>query len=78
MSTISFRISKELKEKMKSIDHINWSEVLRKTIEQVIENEEKKNLAVALLLNERFVLTPDKGWKSTEEIRRWREIIRWK
>lgn len=78
MSTISFRISKELKEKMKSIDHINWSEVLRKTIEQVIENEEKKNLAVAVLLNERFVLTPDEGWKSTEEIRRWREIIRWK
>lgn len=78
MSTISFRISKELKEKMKSIDHINWSEILRKTIEQVIENEEKKNLAVAVLLNERFVLTPDEGWKSTEEIRRWREIIRWK
>ena len=78
MSTISFRISKELKEKMKSIDHINWSEVLRKTIEQAIENEAKKNLALAVLLNERFVLTPDEGWKSTEEIRRWREIVRWK
>ena len=78
MSTISFRISKELKEKMKSIDHINWSDILRKAIEQAIENEAKKNLALAVLLNERFVLTPDEGWKSTEEIRRWREIVRWK
>lgn len=78
MSTISFRISKELKEKMKSIDHINWSEVLRKAIEHALENEEKKNLALAVLLNERFVITPDVGWSSTEEIRRWREIIRWK
>jgi predicted DNA-binding protein len=78
MSTISFRISNELKEKMKNIDHINWSEILRKAIEQAIENEAKKNLALAVLLNERFILTPDEGWKSTEEIRRWREIIRWK
>ncbi len=78
MSTISFRISNELKEKMKNIDHINWSEILRKAIEQAIENEAKKNLALAVLLNERFVLTPDEGWKSTEEIRKWREIIRWK
>jgi len=78
MSTISFRISNELKEKMKNIDHINWSDILRKAIEQAIENEAKKNLALAVLLNERFVLTPDEGWKSTEEIRRWREIVRWK
>jgi predicted DNA-binding protein len=78
MSTISFRISNELKEKMKNIDHINWSEILRKAIEQAIENEAKKKLALAVLLNERFILTPDEGWKSTEEIRRWREIIRWK
>jgi len=78
MSTISFRISKELKEKMKNIDHINWSEVLRKAIEQAIENEEKNNLALAVLLNERSVITPDEGWNSTNEIRRWREKIRWK
>ena len=73
MSVISFRISQELKEKMKHMAHINWSEMLRRAIEQVIENEEKKNLALAVLFNERFIITPDEEWNSTREIRRWRE-----
>ncbi|MHA1381353.1 MAG: hypothetical protein ACTSRG_23540 [Candidatus Helarchaeota archaeon] len=58
--------------------YINWSEELRKAIEQIIDKEEKKNPALAILLNERNIITPDEGWKSLDEIKKWRQIIRWK
>ena len=78
MGIMNFRISNELKEKMKRMTHINWSEVLRHTIEKLIETEEKKNVALAVLINERNLITPDENWNSTEEIRKWRMTIRWK
>ncbi|MHA1385375.1 MAG: hypothetical protein ACTSR3_16605 [Candidatus Helarchaeota archaeon] len=77
MSIMNFRISKELREKIRAMTHINWSEELRKAIEQIIEKEEKKNQALAVLLNEQNVITPDEGWKSLDEIRKWRQTIRW-
>jgi len=78
MSMMNFRISKKLREKMRSMKYINWSEELRKAIEQIIDKEEKKNPALAILLNERNIITPDEGWKSLDEIKKWRQIIRWK
>ncbi|MCD6515095.1 MAG: hypothetical protein J7L07_09255 [Candidatus Odinarchaeota archaeon] len=78
MEVVSFRIPKELKEKMKKFKHINWSKAIREKIEEIIEKEENRNLAIALLLNEKAVITPDEGWSSTDEIRKWRESIRWK
>lgn len=78
MEVVSFRIPKELKKKMKQLKHINWSKVIREKIEEIIEKEENRNLAIALLLNEKAVITPDEGWSSTDEIRKWRESIRWK
>ena len=78
MEVVSFRIPKELKERMKKLKHINWSKAIREKIEEIIEKEERRNLAVALLLNEKVVITPDEGWSSTDEIRKWRETIRWK
>ncbi len=76
--SINFRISKELKKKMKKFTNINWSEELRKTIEQIINEEESKNLALAVLLNEQNMITPDKEWNSLDEIKKWRESVRWK
>jgi len=78
VEVVSFRIPKELKKKMKQLKHINWSKVIREKIEEIIEKEENRNLAIALLLNEKAVITPDEGWSSTDEIRKWRESIRWK
>ncbi|HUX98324.1 MAG TPA: hypothetical protein VMV49_02105 [Candidatus Deferrimicrobium sp.] len=78
MSIFSLRISKELKEKMKKMAHINWSEILRSAIEETIDTENTKNLALAVLLNERHLINPDANWNSTDEIRKWREKIRWK
>lgn len=78
MEVVSFRIPKKLKERMKKLKHINWSKAIREKIEEIINKEEKRNLAVALLLNEKAIITPDKGWSSTDEIRKWRETIRWR
>ena len=39
---ISFRVRRELKEKMEELRHINWSEVVRRAIEDTIRREESK------------------------------------
>jgi len=78
---ISFRIDEKLKGKMERLKHINWSDVVRKAIQETIEKEEEKlrrkkknaqRIKEALVRNialERRV----EGWSSVEEIRRWRE-----
>jgi len=76
---ISFRVRRELKEKMEKLRHINWSEVVRKAIEDTIRREESKlrnkdrarMKAAALRTDQLRREVP--GWSSVEEIRRWRE-----
>lgn len=76
---VSFRISKELKEKMDRLRHINWSEVVRRAIYEVIAREEArlrkkdiKRLKRAALRSKELSRKVE-GWNSVEEIRRWRE-----
>jgi len=78
MAVISFRVSEDVKRRMDRLRHINWSEVLRQAILERLEVEESRNLARAVLLNERNVIVPEEGWSSVEEIRKWREGVRWK
>ena len=76
---VSFRIDKRLKEKMDRLKHVNWSEVVRQAIEEVVRREEARlkqkdyqKIAEACLRMDAFrrrIL----GWDSVEEIRRWRE-----
>ncbi len=76
---ISFRVRRELKEKMERMRHINWSEVVRRAIEEVIRREESRLQerdyarirAAALRTDQLRRRVP--GWSSVEEIRRWRE-----
>ena len=76
---VSFRISRELKRKMDMLSYINWSEVVRKAIEEVVNKELSKlkskdveKLKMAALRSEEFSRKVE-GWNSVEEIRRWRE-----
>jgi len=76
---ISFRISRELKERMDRLKHINWSEVVRRAIYEVVTREEAKlrsrdmdRIREAVLRIERLSKRIE-GWSSVEEIRRWRE-----
>ncbi len=78
-SVVSFRISKELKRRMDRLKHINWSEVVRKAIQEVVAREEAKLISKDLSRIRRAALKSEElsrsieGWNSVEEIRRWRE-----
>ena len=36
-----------------------------------------RNHVKALTLNTRHLITPDEGWNSTKEIRKWRSTLIW-
>jgi Arc/MetJ-type ribon-helix-helix transcriptional regulator len=80
MPTISIRINEELKKKMEELSHINWSEVIRRKIEEVIEEEMKrkkggkdyKRILEASVKSYEFFLKYG-GKKSEETIREWRD-----
>jgi metal-responsive CopG/Arc/MetJ family transcriptional regulator len=80
MPTISIRIDEELKKKMEELSHINWSEVIRKKIEEVIEEEMKRKkggkdykriLEASVKSYESFLKYG--GKKFEESIREWRD-----
>ncbi len=75
MSTISVRIDNDLKKKMESYKHINWSEMIRQSIVKAIQNEQDINRAKAVLLNEkvRKKSSNTKNSDSTKIIRQFRE-----
>ncbi len=74
MTTITVRISPEIKKLMRKYKYINWSEVVREAILNKIREEEEKNLAEALLINERLRRNAPRNWDSTEVIKRWRRL----
>ncbi len=75
---VSFRIDKKLKERMDKLKHINWSEVVRRAILEVVEKEESKykkkdpaRLRKAAIKS-KLLSRKIEGWSSVEEIRKWR------
>lgn len=73
MATISVRISQKLKKEMEKFKHINWSEIMRNAIKNEINNQIEKNLAKAVLINERIRKKAPKDFNSVDIIRRFRE-----
>ncbi len=79
MEVISLKIEKKVKDRMKKLAHVNWSEVIRQAIARKITEEDEKNrtLDTALLLEAASITDKirktTKGWSAVEEIRRWRE-----
>ncbi len=76
---VSFRIDRKLKERMDRLKHINWSEVVRRAIYEVVVREEARlrrkdlsRLRYAVMKSEELFRSVE-GWSSVEEIRRWRE-----
>ena len=72
MPVITVRVDEETKRQMERLAHINWSGVVREAIHRVLEGEGLRNLAKAVLLNERSLIRPKAGWRGVDEIRRWR------
>jgi len=73
MTNISVRIDPELKKKMDSLKHLNWSEIIRKAIKSEIQNENEINKAKAVLLNEKIRKKAPENFNSLDIIRRFRE-----
>jgi len=51
---------------------VNWSAFLREVISQRIKQEEERNVAEAVLLNEKLRRKAPSGWDSGRVIREWR------
>jgi Arc/MetJ-type ribon-helix-helix transcriptional regulator len=72
MKTLTVKVDEELRERMKKLKHVNWSEVIRESIRRKIEEENGRNIAEAVLLNEKLRKPAPKGWDSAKVIREWR------
>ncbi|MGH8742921.1 MAG: hypothetical protein ACREUY_01435 [Burkholderiales bacterium] len=77
-TTVSVRIDKRLHDQMRLHEDINWSAVLRKSIEQKIEDVERIDVARArramdALEQLRKKRAFDRGKPTGELLREWRE-----
>jgi hypothetical protein len=80
MEVVSVKVDKETREKMCRLSHVNWSETIRRAIEVTIYTEEMKDRNVDPkdiregMIIATSVRRPSKGWNSTKEIRKWRDL----
>ncbi|MEM2922609.1 MAG: hypothetical protein QXF26_09885 [Candidatus Bathyarchaeia archaeon] len=72
MAVITIRVDEKTKEMMSRIE-VNWSEVIRDAIKRRIKEERTKNLAKAILINERLMKRSRGELKAEEIIRRFRD-----
>lgn len=69
---MTITIPAELRAKIKSTKHINWSEVARKAFEDDIKRMDRKKAAEEMdELREASTIT----WDGVEEVRKWRKSL---
>jgi len=71
MAVVSVRINDKLKKRMEKFPYINWSEIIRQELVKIVERLESRNIAEALLINEK--VKKRSNINSTEIIRAWRD-----
>lgn len=84
MAIFTVRIDEKLKKKMEKLKHINWSEVVRQAISNMIENESINSgrkinferVMSAAKEQDRLRTKTSGSWSGAEEIRKWRELRR--
>ncbi len=78
---VTFRVSKSLKTRMNRLRHVNWSELLRRTLEDSVEEEEKRvaperdpeKMRRGVEEMDRVAkISKGSGWAGAEEVIRWR------
>ncbi|MBM5804572.1 MAG: hypothetical protein FJZ49_00635 [Candidatus Verstraetearchaeota archaeon] len=72
MTVITVRVDEETKRMMESLE-INWSEFIRQTVRKRIREDRGKNLARAVLINERLRRKTKGEAKAEEIVRKFRE-----
>jgi hypothetical protein len=73
MSVVTVRVDEKTKRRMGQLKHVNWSSVLREAIERKLEQEKNRDLAKALLANDKLRRPAPAGWDSAKAIRFWRD-----
>jgi hypothetical protein len=85
MAIVTVRLDEKLRNKMKKLRSVNWSEVIRSAIVERISLEEslpaRRPIDVALLQKairdqDRLRAKTSGTWSGAEEIRKWRELRR--
>jgi len=71
MARTSISLPESLKRQMESVD-VNWSALVREAIVQRLKHESERDVAEALLINERLRRKAPRGWDSARVIRYWR------
>ena len=83
MALITVRIDDRLRDKMKRLRHVNWSEVIRAAIAERISLEESiaarnridpERLQRAIADQDRLRAKTSGTWSGAEEVRKWREL----
>ncbi len=72
MTIITIRVDEETKKMMKEIK-VNWSDFIRNAIRMKVEEEKRKNLAKAVLINEKIRKKSRGEARAEEIIRKFRE-----
>ncbi len=81
---MNFRVDEETKKRMERLKHLNWSELLRRYVGEVVKEEEKR-LAVVRdmsLIEESARAIEDlrsrspEGWSGAEVVIQWRRARR--
>jgi Arc/MetJ-type ribon-helix-helix transcriptional regulator len=72
MAVITVRIDEETKKMMKEIK-VNWSDFIRNAIRMKVQEERRKNLAKAVLINEKLRRKSKGEARAEEIIRKYRE-----
>ncbi len=73
MSKISVRVDDDLKEQMNKHSELNWSEIIRNHIKEVIKEKKEKNLARAVLMTQKLRKKAPEGFNTTNVIRKFRD-----
>ena len=82
MSIVSFRVNRDLKKRMDKLKHVNWSEVLRRYLIRVVEEEERRfsrekdfnRIKEASLTIDSLRSKSRSGWSGAAEIKKWRKL----
>jgi len=70
---VTVRVDAETKAKMDRLKNLDWSQILRERISEILERDSRKNRMEAQRSMERLSRKSPPGWDSTAFIRKMRE-----
>jgi len=83
MAIVNFRVDEETKRRMEKLRHLNWSELLRTYVEEVVSAEEKRlpverdrSLVEEGVREIEELRSSPEGWSGAEVVIEWRRARR--